>query len=94
MDFEVTIDSPFTGEFGTDGLGIYYLKDIERKDSKDMSYSLRKFNGLGVFFDTKFDNMDRYKEHNYIFGLVSDGNSFVSPRIHHQGKYMMKYRNQ
>ena len=39
IDMEINFDSVFTSEFGSDGLGIYYLKDVDKKDVKDITYT-------------------------------------------------------
>ena len=38
MDFELKFHSPIKAEYGSDGLGIYYLRDIDKKDVTDINY--------------------------------------------------------
>jgi len=54
MDFEVSFHSSFKSEYASDGFGIYFLRDIDKKDVKDINYQYtRLYNGLAVMFDTR-----------------------------------------
>ena len=50
---------------------------------KDISFMYtNQWDGLGVIFDTKQVGMSRYVDENYVYGIVNDGEKFVSPNQH------------
>jgi len=38
MEFEMKFHALIRSDYGSDGLGIYYLRDIDKKDVKDINY--------------------------------------------------------
>lgn len=77
IDVDVSFHSNLKTEFASDGFGIYILRDIDKKDVKDINYLYTKlYNGLAVLFDTRSaERLDgrRMRGQNMIYGIVSDG---------------------
>ena len=89
IDLKVNIGNDAQTSKGGNGMGIYYLRSLNKEDigTSLFGYS-KKFDGLGIFLNTLLSKgvEGSPTNHNYVQGFVGDGQlqvNFMKTTIEH-----------
>lgn len=74
VDLKVSIGNEDQTQRGGNGMGIYYLRSLNKEDigSSLFGYS-KKFDGLGIFLNTLLSKTANGGNNNYVQGFINDG---------------------
>lgn len=74
MDLKLRIGNEDKTSKGGNGLGIYYLRDINKDTFGEGLFGYSKtYDGLGVFMNSILQTRDKENQKNYIQAFTNDG---------------------